>query len=247
MTLTVILILLLQALIIALLIIWWVRWSPRGLAWAAFGLLAAVGLAALTSLLFYVPPYQVGCDGWCPGWRGYPLPTHRIDVEGGVQFDAPSFVRNAFFYYALFLAASAIVAWLARRFRWPERTWKARFIFVLAVVVLPLAVTPMLAPPPQPPVNAEAQRLSINAARNWGWQLHMRGFMDRRLALEDIRSMPGAEGPRVCFRIYTWFYLPYQRAFIDLDEAGVRALGGAEIPLTQSCYAPEVTPDTHSP
>jgi len=235
MTLAAILTLLLQILVILLLLVWWARWTPRGLAWAAFALLAAAGLSYLSSLLFHVPPYQAGCDGVCPGWRGYPLPTHHVLAENRVIFDGASFVRNAFFYYAVFLAYSAIVAWLIRYFRMTERGWSRWLLFILAVII-PLASPPLWLPPPQPAVSVADLRLVNNAARDWRWQLHLRGGMDRRLALEDIRPAPDGQGQRVCFRIYTWFYLPYQRAYIDLDEAGLRARDGREIPLTQSCW-----------
>ena len=235
MTVVAILTLLLQIIVILLLLVWWARWTPRGLAWAAFALLAAAGLSYLSGLIFHVPPYQVGCDGTCPGWRGYPLPTHHILPGNRVLFDGPSFVRNAFFYYAVLLAYSAIVAWLVRRFRMTERGWSRWLLFILAVI-LPLASTPLWLPPPQPAVSTADLRLVNNAARDWRWQLHLRGEMDRRLALEDIRPAPDGEGPRVCFRIYTWFYLPYQRVYIDLDKAGLRARDGREIPLTQSCW-----------
>ena len=223
-------------LIIVLLIVWWLRWTPRGLEWIALFLLGAIGLSYLSGIIFHVPPYQAGCTGLCPGWRGYPFPTHYIET-GNIPIFAPvSFVRNVFFYYAILLSFGALVAWLARQFRWPAQTWKRRLLFILVVIVLPLATLPMWLPPPQPDLPHPQQRLAINAARNWRWQLHLRSFMDRRLAVEDVRPTPDGQHQRVCFRIYTWFYLPYQRAYIDLDAPGVQAIDGAEIPLSESCW-----------
>ncbi len=226
----------LQTILIVLLIIWWIRWSPQGLWWAVASLFLAIGLSYFSGVLFQVPPYQVGCEGFCAGWKGFPWPTHHIQPDTKLLFDGPSFVRNGFFYYAVLLAVSAFIAWLASWFRWSQRSWKQRIFFIFIVIVLPLATLPMWIAPPQPQLSKPDQRLVINAARDWRWQLHLRGWMDRRLALEDLRASPNGEGQRVCFRIYTWFYLPYQRAYIDLDTAGVLAIKGGEIPLSQSCW-----------
>jgi len=228
---------LLNVLIIVLLIVWWLRWTPRGLEWIAFFLFGAIGLSYLSGILFYAPPYQAGCNGLCPGWQGYPFPTHYIET-GDIRVFAPvSFVRNAFFYYAILLGFGALVAWLARQFHWTSLSWKRRLLFLLLVIVLPLATLPMWLPPPQPDLPTPEQRLAINAARDWRWQLHLRSFMDRRLAVEDVRPAPDGKHQRVCFRTYTWFYLPYGRVYIDLDTTGVQAIGGAEIPLSESCWS----------
>ncbi len=235
MTAAALLLLILQLIAILLLIVWWVRWSPRGLAWAFLALFIAAGLSYLSSLIFRVHPYQVGCEGVCPGWRGYPAPTHHL-LEGRVAFDGASFVRNTFFYYAVVLANSAILAWLIRHFRMVGRSWGRWLLFALFLIIIPLATLPLWIPPPQPDVSVTDLRLVNNAARDWRWQLRLRGWMDRRLALEDMRPAPDGQGQRVCFRIYTWFYLPYQHAYIDLDEAGLRARSGGEIPLSQSCW-----------
>jgi len=226
----------LQILVVTLLVVWWLRWTPRGLEWVTIFLFGAVGLSYLSSILFRVPPYQVGCEGLCPGWWGFPILTHRVETGGIVFFDPMSFVRNAFFYYAVLLAWGGLTAWLGRRFRWSARSWKKRFLFVILVIVLPLATLPLWISPPQPQPTGPEQRLVINAARDWRWQLGLRGFMDRRLALEDVRPTPDREHQRVCFRIYTWFYLPYSHAYIDMEPEGVRAVTGDEIPLSESCW-----------
>jgi len=227
---------LLQLLLITLLIVWWVRWTPRGLGWVTVSLFIAIGLSYLSSSIFRVPPYQVGCEGLCPGWRGYPIPTHRVEAGNIVFFDAVSFVRNVLFYYAVFLSFSAVVIWFGRQFRWRSRSWAQRILFVLIVIFLPLAITPLWAHPPQPAPPPPADRLVVNAARDWQWQLRLRGFMDRSLALEDVRWAPDGGHQRVCFRSYTWFYIPWRHIFIDLEPAGVKAVKGGEIPLSDSCW-----------
>ena len=228
--------LLLQLLFIILLIVWWVRWTPHGWEWVTILLFAAIGLVYFFHRVFLIPPYQVGCNGLCPGWMGYPYPSYHI-VAGDIRiFDSVAFVRNTFFYYAILLAFSAMVAWLGQRFRWATRSWLQRILFVFFIVILPWATLPMWAPPPQPQVSGSEQRIILNAARAWNWQLHLRSFMDRRLALDDMRLAPDGEHQRVCFRIYTWFYLPYRHVYIDMEPDGVRALNGTEIPFSESCW-----------
>ncbi len=231
------LVLFLLLLSILLLILWWVRGFSRGLIWVTVAILGAVGLSYLSSLLFRVPPYHVSCpETVCAGWAGYPYPVYHLAPDGTVTWDGPSFVLNSFFYDAALLAFSALVAGLARGFRWGQRAWRTRVVFILVVVLLPLATLPIWVPPPQPPTSIPERRLVNNAARAWRWQLHMRGWMDRRLALEDVLATPEGPGSRVCFRVYTWFYLPYRRVVIDLDEAGVRARDGQILPLSARCY-----------
>ena len=234
--LTQILFTLVNAVIAILLVVWWLRWTTRGLEWVTVFLVIAIGASFLSGVLFQVPPYLVGCEGMCPGWRGHPFPIYHIEPGGLSFFDPFSFVRNAFFYYAIILAYGAFVTWLLRVFQWPVRSTLSKLIFFLLVIALPLASTPLWLPPPQPEVTGEEQRIVINAARDWRWQLHLRSFMDRRLALEDMRIGPDGEHQRVCFRIYTWFYLPYGRTYLDMEPEGVRAIDGAEIPLSESCW-----------
>lgn len=226
----------LQLLVIALLIVWWLHWMSSGLEWVVFAFVVAAMLSYFSSKVFIVPPYRAGCEGICGGWRGFPILTHHIAAGDIVLFDAVSFARNTLFYYAYLLGFSGLIVWLGRLWRWPVRSWRQRFVFLLIIVLLPLATLPMWVPPPQPHLLLPEQRLAINAARDWRWQLHLSGFMDRRLALEDVRDLPDGESHRVCFRIYTWYYLPYRHVYIDLEPAGVRAIGGAEIPLSDSCW-----------
>ena len=234
---TAILLTLLQIIIAALLIVWWVRWSQRGLEWVTVLLLVALGLSALSSYLFRVPPHEVSCDGLCSGWRGYPFHTHFVGLNE-VYLNPASFVRNTLFYYTAILAFTAVIIWLGQWFRWRQRSWWGRLFFILFVIVLPLATLPLWVAPPQPQVSGAELRLVNNAARDWRWQLRLNSLMTPRLALEDVRPMPDDAHQRVCFRTYTWFYLPYTHVYIDLEPEGVRATDGKEIPLTQSCWEP---------
>lgn len=224
------------ALLTLLFVVWWLRRGRAGLNW----LLLAAPLAFLasygSSFLFRVPDYQAGCEGFCPGWWGHPLPTHISDGLGPPEFAAAGLAANAAIYYAALVIAGAIVALAAGVWRWAERSRGWRSLFLLAVVLLPLALTPAWIAPPAPTLPQAEQRLANNAARAWRWQLRLRRFSDRGLAVEDVRLHPDGRRQRVCFRLYTWFYLPHNRLYIDLEPAGVLSTGGGVIPLTASCW-----------
>lgn len=216
--------------------VWWLRHSRRGLDWILAAVPLAFGLSYLSSFLFRVPDYQSGCTALCPGWWGYPIATHLISAIGRPTFHPSGFALNSGVYYALLLVASTIVGWLAAYLRWPERRWRWRLGFILVIIIAPLALTPSWLPPPGPRLPMADQRLAINAERAWRWQLQARRLTDRRLAVEDVHLHPDGERRRVCFRAYTWFYLPYRHIYIDLEPAGVRAAGGGAIPLDASCW-----------
>ena len=216
--------------------IWWLRHSPRGLEWLLVAVPLALALSYLSSLLFRVPEFQSGCDGFCPGWRGHPVPTHLGDGFDSYDFYPVGFVLNGAFYYAVIVAASAILVWLANYLRWKERSLRWRLGFIALFVVLPLALAPAWIPPAQPELPQPDLRLGNNAARAWRWQLQSGSLSGRRLAVEDVRLHPDGKQHRVCFRIYTWFYIPYKHAYVDLEPTGVQANSSGVIPLSASCW-----------
>lgn len=216
--------------------VWWVRRSRRGIDWVIAALPLAAILSYLSSILFHVPDYQAGCPGGCPGWWGYPIATYISNAVGEAEFDPIGFLLSLGFYYAFLLFVSVLVAWLANFLHWEERRLRWKVGFVLLVVVLPLALAPSYLPPPELRLSGPSQRLAINAARAWRWQLLARRLTDRRLAVEDVRLHPDGERQRVCFRAYTWFFIPSHRVYIDLEPAGVRATAGGSIPLSASCW-----------
>ena len=227
---------LLYLLVTALAVIWWLRSGRQGLDWVMAAAPLSFGLSYLTSILFRTPDYLAGCEGWCPGWRGAPFPTHVSDGVGSMQFNPAGFIANAALFYTAILILSAGVAWLARQLKWWERRRRWRIGFVLLVVILPLALLPSLLPLREPALSGQEQRYAINAKRAWRWQLQSRRLSDRRLIVEDVRLHPDGERHRVCLRAYTWFYMPYDKVYVDLDPAGVRATGGGVIPLSDSCW-----------
>ena len=235
-TLVTLLGILLAALAGVLIIVWWLRHSPRGLDWVVAAVPLAFALSYLSSFIFRVPDYKAGCEGLCPGWWGYPIATHLSDGAGVGILNPGGFILNAVVYYILLLLFSGIVVWLAGQLHWSERRWRWRFVFLLLTVALPLAFLPTWFPPKVPQFPTEEQRLVNNAARAWRWQLQFRRWTDRRLAVEDVRPHPDGERHRVCFRVYTWFYIPYDKVYIDLEPEGVRATGGGVIDLSESCW-----------
>ncbi|MCX7851647.1 MAG: hypothetical protein N2383_02575 [Caldilineales bacterium] len=216
--------------------VWWVRRGRRGRNWLLFSAPLAFVLSYLSGFLFRVPEYQVGCPALCPGWQGHPVPIARQDVLGDFRFDPPGFVLNSLFYEAFVLLGSLVVVRLAELVGWSQRSRRWRVGYVALTVVMPLALAPVWLPPPQPDLPSATQRLAINAARDWRWQLQGRRLTDYRLAVEDVRRHPDGSRWRVCFRVYSWFYRPRARLYIDLEPAGVRATGGGLIPLTASCW-----------
>lgn len=234
--LNVILLVVAVSLVILLTAIWWLRRGRRGLNWVLLAVPLAFAASYLSSYLFHVPDYQAGCDGICTGWWGYPLPTHLSDGAGPPDLMPLGLAANAAIYYAGFLFAGMLVTLAADALHYSERSRRWRLAFLLLAVLVPLALAPAWLPPPTPDLPPAQQRLAINAARAWRWQLQFRRFSDRRLAVEDVRLHPDGKRHRVCFRIYTWFYIPLDRLYVDLEPAGVRSTGGGVIPLTASCW-----------
>lgn len=216
--------------------VWWARRGRGGLDWVIAAIPVALGLSYLSSVLFRVPDYQSGCNGLCPGWSGYPVATHMGNSLGQMVFRPTGFLLNGAVYYAALLAGTAAVAWIASYLHWTERRWRWRIGFLFLTVLVPLALSSTVLPPPAPHLPFADQRLAINATRAWRWQLQALRLSDRRLAVEDVRLHPDAARHRVCFRVYTWFFLPYRHIYIDLEPAGVRATGGGAIPLSTSCW-----------
>ncbi len=226
----------LYLLLTVLVLVWWLRRGRRGFDWTLIVAPLAFALSYLSSILFRVPDYQAGCDGRCPGWWGAPFPTHLSDGADAFTLNPLGFIANAALLYTVILILSAGIVLLAEQLKWPERSRRWRIGFVLIVVILPLALLPTLLPLREPDLSSPQQRYAINAKRAWRWQLQSRRFNDRRLIIEDVRLHPDGERHRVCLRAYTWFYIPYDKVYVDLEPAGVRATGGGAIPLSDSCW-----------
>jgi hypothetical protein len=232
-------------LLITLLIIWW-RQQTR--AW--FRVVMATFLAALvlcigSYYLFVVPAYYASCPQGCPGWRGFPLPVARVDLDGSSRITPLDFGLNLLMLWLLWLGASLIWRILAAGIEWWNRSWRSRLLFVLMMVLLPWAMLPRVLNPPQPRATGEDLRMAVNAQRSAEYTYRITGFWVQRLALEDIRHSAPSNRPigsgetmvnQVCLRGYTYFYVPWRRYRITLDTSGVTALRLEETPLNGSCW-----------
>ncbi|RME60950.1 MAG: hypothetical protein D6790_08570, partial [Caldilineae bacterium] len=229
-----------------LLMIWWRQQSERAYAVFAGTLFLAALLDAASAFVFVVPPHFVGCPEGCGGRLGYPLPFATVDVDGRAQVYLLDFLLNMLLLWLLWLGATVIWRMLSEAVELGERSFRFKLTFFFLLIVLPWALLPRYAAPPQPDVQGEELRLTINAQRAAEATYGVTGLWVQRLALEDIRYLPmqvpavfgGLEQPQaqVCLRGYIWFYLPWRRYLITLDRTGVTALDMRILPLDGSCW-----------
>ena len=234
------------ALLLLLLVIWWRQQTNH---W--FRIVVATGLAALllcvgSYYFFVVPPHYASCPPGCTGWRGFPLPVARINLNGVSRTFPLDFLFNLLMLWLLWLGGSLVWRLAAMAIRWENRNWRVRSVFIVLLVLLPWAMLPRILNPPQPQTTGEDQRLAVNARRSAEFTYRVTGIWVQRLALEDIRHAAVTRDPEslfgetvvneVCLRGYTYFYVPWQRYRVTLDPSGVTALQLAEVPLTGSCW-----------
>ena len=232
--------------LLVLSIIWWSQqtryWFRVAIGTFLLGLLLGIG----SYYLFVAPAHYAGCEQGCPGWRGYPLPFARMELDGSSRIALLDFLLNLLMLWLLWLGAAVVWYMLALAVQWWKRTWRSRLLFVLLLVVLPWAVLPHILNPPQPMPQGEDLRLAVNARRSAEFTYRITGLWVQRLALEDIlhaqadaasdSPLRQARATEVCLRGYTYFYMPWRRYRITLDPSGVTALSLSEIPLEGSCW-----------
>lgn len=233
--------------LLLLLVIWWSQqtrhWFRIMVGTFLLGLLLTIG----SYYLFIVPAHQAGCAEPCPGWRGYPLPFARVEIDGSDQIAAVDFMLNLLMLWLLWLGAAVTWYLSALGVQWWKRSWRGKLVFVVFLVILPWALLPRILNPPQPRPDGEDLRLAINAQRSAEYTYRITGVWVQRLALEDIRyaeANTDASAQRtisdnqVCLKGYTYFYVPWRRYRIALDPSGVTALDLTEVPLEGSCWDP---------
>jgi hypothetical protein len=233
-------------LILTLLIIWWRQQTRHWFRVVMATLLAALILCIGSYHLFVVPPYVASCPPGCTGWRGFPLPVARIDLDGMARVFPLDFLLNLLMLWLLWLGASLVWRLAALAIRWENRTWRVRLVFIALLVLLPWALLPRVLNPPQPRTSGEDLRLAVNARRSAEFTYRVTGAWVQRLALEDLRRSAPIDNPEtvfgetvvneVCLRGYTYFYVPWRRYRVTLDPSGVTALQFTEMPLTGSCW-----------
>jgi hypothetical protein len=233
-------------LLCTLLVIWWQQQTRNWFRIVVGAFLVALLLCIGSYYLFVVPPYYASCPAGCTGWRGFPLPYARIELNGVARVGPLDFLLNLLMLWLLWLGATLIWRLLGMAIRWESRSWRSQFLFALVLVLLPWALLPRILNPPQPRATGEELRFAVNAQRSAEFTYRITGLWVQRLALEDIRLAAQVDDPaalfgetevnQVCLRGYTYFYIPWQRYRITLDPTGVTALQLAEVPLTGSCW-----------
>lgn len=236
------------ALLLLLLIIWWRQQTHNWFRIVIATFLVALLLCLGSYYFFVVPPHYASCPPGCNGWRGFPLPVARIDLNGVTRIYPLDFMFNLLMLWLLSLGATLIWRLAAMAIRWENRDWRVRVIFVVLLVIVPWAMLPRILNPPQPHATDEDLRLAVNARRSAEFTYRVTGIWIQRLALEDIRRSAATRDPaslfgetvvnEVCLRGYTYFYLPWIRYRVTLDPSGVTALQLTEVPLTGSCWEP---------
>lgn len=222
---------------IVLLAAWWRQQTFR---WWVVLAIAAVLAPALTwwsGEAFHVSDYRAGCDGLCPGYRGAPFPVYRGEAAGG-GFLPAGFLLNSLLYLALLLGWAAVVRAVVRRIDGDARSaWILEGVLGLGLFVLPLALSPLVLPPPEAHVRGDPQRIAINARREVYLYDQMADLPVLRVGLDDVRPRrDGQPGMRVCLRVYSFFYLPVGWMFLDMTPEGVHSDNGGVLPLTRSCW-----------
>ena len=233
-------------LLLLLLIIWWRQQTRNWFRIVAGTLLAALLLCVGSYYFFIVPPHYASCPPGCTGWRGFPLPVARINLNGATRTFPLDFILNLSMLWLLWLGASLVWRLAAMAIHWENRNWRVKLAFVVILVLLPWAMLPRILNPPQPRAAGEDLRLAVNARRSAEFTYRVTGIWVQRLALEDIRGSAVTRDPEslfgetvvneVCLRGYTYFYIPWSRYRVTLDPSGVTALQLAQVPLTGSCW-----------
>ena len=232
----------------ALLVIWWTQQTGRWYAVFAGTLLLSMLLNVGAFYVFVVPPHSAGCFDLCPGLLGFPLPFGTLSSAGTVQIYIGDFVLNLLLLWLLLFGSVVVWRILSEAIQLRERGVRFRLLSFVTFVLLSWGLLPRYFSPPAADVTGDELRLAVNARRAAESTYGVTGLWVHRLALEDIRYVP-VEAPdifgdvdkpqaQVCLRGYTYFYLPWRRYRVRLDQTGVTPLNFEELSLTGSCWLP---------
>ncbi len=231
-----------------LLVIWWSQQTGRWYAVFAGTLLFSMVLNVAAFYLFVVPPHSAGCIDLCPGSLGFPLPFATLSPSGAVQIYIGDFLLNLLLLWLLLFGGVVVWRTLSEAIQLRERGLRFRLLSFVAFVLLSWGLLPRYFSPPAARVTGDELRLSVNARRAAETTYGVTGLWVHRLALEDINYVPlevpdvfgGINKPQaqVCLRGYTYFYVPWRRYLVKLDQTGVTALNFEELSLTGSCWQP---------
>ncbi len=220
-----------------LMAVWWRQQTYRWSIVVAACVVLAPLLSGWSGLVFQVADYRAGCDGLCPGYGGAPIPFSRGETAGS-EFLPGMFLVNSLAYLVILLGWCMIlrVVLLSLVGGARGRTLR-RIVVALASLVIPLAVTPWVLPPPEAHVRGDPQRIAINAQREVYLYDGQAPAPIMRVGLADVRPRrDGQLGMRVCLRIYTLFYLPVGHMYLDMTPEGVHSNSGGVLPAGQTCW-----------
>lgn len=219
-----------------LLAVWWQQQTYRWPLIIIPCLLLAPLLSWISATLFVVPDYRAGCDGLCLGFRGAPLSVFESELLGG-SLDLGRFAVNSLLYLVMVLGWLGLVRGVVGGVFGESGSAFLRLLVWLLLVVAPLALGPVLLPAPEACARGDAQRVEINARREVFLYDHLAEMPVLRVGLEDVRPRTDGEaGMRVCFKTYTFFYLPAGHIFMDMAPEGVHSKTGGVLPPDSSCW-----------
>jgi hypothetical protein len=224
-------------LLAALMAVWWRQQTYRWIIVVLGCLVLAPFVSWWSGQTFQVADYRAGCDGLCPGYAGAPIPFWRGEVAGS-EFVAGMFLVNTGAYVVILLGWSMFIRAVIRTIAADARGSAVRRLALgLTLLIVPLALSPLILPPPEARVRGDSQRIAINARREVYMYNRMAPAPVLRVGLADVRPRKdGNPGMRVCLRAYTFFYLPIGHMALDMTPEGVHSNAGGVLPLDQSCW-----------
>jgi hypothetical protein len=225
------------AILALLMIIWWRQQSYRWIIVTVICLALAPLLSWWSGQSFRVDDYRAGCDGLCPGYGGAPIPFLRGEAAGGALLPG-MFMVNTLAYLVIVLGWSMAMRVVLRGIPVGRRGRAVRQTLTVALLlVIPLALSPLILPPPEARVRGDTQRVAINGQREVYLYDGQAAAPVLRVGLEDVRPRgDGQPGMRVCLRAYTFFYLPIGHLYLDMTPEGVHSNAGGVLPMEVSCW-----------
>jgi len=220
-----------------LMVIWWRQQSFRWIIVTVICLALAPLLGWWSGQTFQVNDYRAGCDGLCPGAGGAPIPFLRGEAAGNELLPG-MFLVNTLAYLVIVLGWSMVLRVVLRSIPANRRGRTARqALAAVILLVIPLALSPLVLPPPEARVRGDTQRVAINGQREVFEYDSQAALPVLRVGLEDVRPRgDGQPGMRVCLRAYTFFYLPIGHMYLDMTPEGVHSNAGGVLPMEMSCW-----------